>query len=70
MNKEIKKFNSKLKKIAKLFNHVTILEFNSNRNLFTQHCLHLNGFGKGLLAKQRASLTAKLRVRNLRNLLV
>ena len=52
MNREIKTFNSKLKKIAKLFNHVTILGFNSNRNLFTQHGLHLNGFGKGLLANQ------------------
>jgi hypothetical protein len=61
MNKEIKIFNSKLKKFAKLFNHVTILEFNSNRNLFIQHCLHLNEIGKGLLTKQIASLIYKLR---------
>ena len=46
MNKEIKEFNSKLKKTAKLFNHVKILEFNSNRNLFTQHGLHWNGLVK------------------------
>jgi hypothetical protein len=26
------------------------LEFNSNRNFFTQQGLNLNGFGKGLLA--------------------
>jgi hypothetical protein len=56
VNKEIKAFNSKLKKIGKIFNHVTILEFSSNRNLFKQHGLHLNGFGKGLLPKQTASL--------------
>jgi hypothetical protein len=35
VNKEIKTFNSQLKKIAKLFKHVTILEFNFNRNCFT-----------------------------------
>ena len=52
VHKEIKTFNSKLKKIAKLFKLVTILELNFNRNCFTQHGLHLNGYGKGLLAKQ------------------
>jgi hypothetical protein len=52
VNKEIKTFNSKLAKTAKLFNQVTILEFNSNMNLLTQHGLQLNVFGKGLLAKQ------------------
>ena len=33
VNREIKTFDSKLKKIAKLFNYVTVLEFTSNRNL-------------------------------------
>ena len=47
VNKEIKIFNSKLKIFTKLFNHVTILEFNSNRNFFIQHCLHLNDLEKG-----------------------
>jgi hypothetical protein len=61
VNKEIKLFNSKPNKFAKLFNHVTILEFNSNRYLFTQHCLHLIGFGKELLAKLIATLIYKLR---------
>ena len=37
VNNEIKKFNWKLKKIAKLFNHVTILDFFSDRNCFAQH---------------------------------
>jgi hypothetical protein len=49
-----------LKKTAKLFNPVKILEFSSNRKLFTQHGLHLNKFGKGLLAKHIASLIYKL----------
>jgi hypothetical protein len=52
--------HSKLKKIAKLFNHVIILELNSNRNHFTQHGWHMSGFGKGLLAKQIASLIYEL----------
>jgi hypothetical protein len=52
--------HSKLKKIAKLFNCVIILELNSNRNHFTQHGWHLNGFGKGLLAKKIASLIYEL----------
>ena len=45
-----------MRKTAKLFNPVKILELSSNRNLFTQHGLHLNRFGKGLLAKHIASL--------------
>jgi hypothetical protein len=60
VNKEIKTFNSKLKKIGKLFNRVTIFDYNSDRNCFTQHGLHNTGFGKGLLEKQVASLVYKL----------
>ena len=43
VNKENKTFNSKLKKIAKLFKYVTILECNFNRNCFTRHGLCLKG---------------------------
>jgi hypothetical protein len=49
-----------MKKIAKLFKHVTILEFSFTRKCFTQHGLHLNGYGRGLLAKQLASLIYKM----------
>ena len=56
VKKECKAFNSNLKENIKLPNYVTILEFSSNRNQFTQHALHMNGFGKGLLAKQIAFL--------------
>ena len=45
---------------AKPFNHVMVLEFNASRNCFTHHGLHLNGLGKGLLAKEIASLIYKL----------
>jgi hypothetical protein len=60
VNKDIKTFNSKLKKIANLFKHVTVLEFSFTRNCFTHHGLHLNGYGKGLLAKQLASFIYKM----------
>jgi GTPase SAR1 family protein len=60
VNKDIKTFNSKMKKITKLFQHVTILEFSCTRDCFTQHGLHLNGYGKGLSAKQMASLIYKM----------
>jgi hypothetical protein len=60
MNEEIRYFHSKLKNIAKLYNHVMVLESNVSRNCFTHHGLHLNGLGKGLLAKQIASLIYKL----------
>jgi hypothetical protein len=53
-------FNSKLKKIAKLFKHVTILKFSFTINCFTHNGLHLSGYGKGLLAKQLASLIYKM----------
>jgi hypothetical protein len=42
--------------LQKLFNDVTVLELNSNRNLFTQQGLDSNEFRRGLLAKQIASL--------------
>jgi hypothetical protein len=59
VNKDIKTFNSKLKKTIKLFKLVIISEFRFTRNCFTEHGLHLNGYGKGLLAKQLASLFTK-----------
>jgi GTPase SAR1 family protein len=37
INEEIKSFNSKLKKIAKLYNHVMVLESSFRRNCFTHH---------------------------------
>lgn len=60
VNKDIKTFNSKVKKITTLFQHVTILEFSCIRDCFTQHGLYLNGYGKGLLAKHMASLIYKI----------
>jgi hypothetical protein len=44
----------------KLFKHVKILEFTFTINCFTQYGLHLDEHGKGLLAKQLASLIYKM----------
>jgi hypothetical protein len=49
VNKEIQSFNQKLRKITKLFKHVSVLEVSSNREVFTQHGLHLNILGKRLI---------------------
>jgi len=51
INQEIQAHNTKLGKIATLFSHVTIINTDFNRNLFTNHGLHLNNAGKEGLAK-------------------
>jgi hypothetical protein len=50
INGEIKNFNRKLRKLAKIFSHVNVIEVDNNRQLFTTHGLHLNGLGKELLS--------------------
>jgi lysophospholipase L1-like esterase len=50
INKEIKNFNRKLCKLAKIFSYVNAIEVDSNRQLFTTHGLHLNGLGKESLS--------------------
>ena len=52
VNNKIKPLNSKLLKLAKIFNHVNIIEPANNRLLFTKHGLHLNELGKELLSNQ------------------
>ena len=54
VNKAIQVFNRKLRKVTKQLKHVTILEPRLNREMFTQHGLHLNRSGKYLIAKQIA----------------
>ena len=46
VNRAIQLFNNKLKKIVKSFNYVTILEYNYDREYFTNHGMHLNRRGK------------------------
>ena len=50
-NLEIQAVNRKLNKMAKAFNHVTIVETDLNRKYFTQHGTHLNKSGTEWLSK-------------------
>jgi len=54
VNNNIKTLNSKLLKLAKIFNHVNIIEPANNILLFTKHGLHLNELRKELLSNQLA----------------
>jgi lysophospholipase L1-like esterase len=50
-NLEIQAVNRTLNKMAKAFNHVTIVETDLNRKYFTQHGIHLNKSGTEWLSK-------------------
>jgi hypothetical protein len=54
VNKEIQSYNRKLKKVVKLYKHVTILEANNNREDFTRKGLYLNKAGKRQLVMKIA----------------
>jgi hypothetical protein len=60
INLAIQKLNRKLKTMAQLFKHVTIIETDSNRKYYTKHGLHLNNKGKEKLARSVANLINKL----------
>jgi len=57
VNNEIKSFNRKLMKSVRAYQHASILEMSTDRKLFTNHGLHLNGLGKEVVSKQIVSLT-------------
>ena len=63
-NSEIHIFNRHLKKITKVYNHVTIVEPDLNRKHFTQHGMHLNKSGKEWLSKLLATQINRLVKRN------
>jgi hypothetical protein len=60
VNKEIQSINYKLKKGAKIFNYVSIMECNYNMEYFTKHGIHLYRKGKRLVSKQLTSEIWKL----------
>ena len=64
-NLEIQAVNRKLNKMAKVFNHVAIVETELKRKYFTQHNMHLNKSGKEWLSKLIS--TQKCRVVNSNN---
>jgi hypothetical protein len=51
VNNEIRSFNRKLMKNVRAYQHSSILEMLSDRKLFTNQNLHLNGLGKEVLSK-------------------
>jgi len=57
VSNEIKSFNRKLMKSVRAYQHASILEMSTDRKLFTNHGLHLNGLGKEVVSKQIVSLT-------------
>lgn len=54
VNKEVIKFNRKLRKIVQSFSHVQVLSMSSNRYHFTRHSLHLNTLGKDCFTEKLA----------------
>jgi hypothetical protein len=56
VNQEILKFNWKLCNHTKQFAHCTTLKIENNKEYFTKHGLHLNGFGKEVICKQLAAI--------------
>jgi lysophospholipase L1-like esterase len=60
VNNEIRSFNRKLRKYVKPIDRTTVVETNPNREFYTLHGLHLNGRGKGKVAKQIAAQLASI----------
>jgi hypothetical protein len=56
VNRSISILNRKLKKLVKVFPYSSFLETANNRNLFTNHGLHINKSAKRLVIYQTASL--------------
>jgi hypothetical protein len=56
VNRNISVLNRKLQKLVKAFPHTSFLKTDKNRNLSTNHGLHLNKLGKKLVQHQIASL--------------
>ena len=56
VNSSISILNKKPKKLVKVFPHISFLETDNNRNLFTTHGLHVNKSGKQFVTYQIASL--------------
>ena len=60
INSEIQAFNRQILKVAKAYSHVTIVDTNLDRKLFTQHGMHLNKRDKEWLAKLLATQINRL----------
>jgi hypothetical protein len=60
VNAEIVKFKRQIKRIAKLYSHMHLLEPNLDRSHFTAHGMHLNYKGKAQSAINLAELVKKI----------
>ena len=60
INSEIQAFNRQILKVAKAYSHVTIVDTDLDRKLFTGHSLHPNRRGKEWLAKLLATQINRL----------
>jgi hypothetical protein len=52
VNREVEVFNRKLRKQMKIFDNVTLIKVDPDRDLFTKHGLHMNNKGKEQVAKK------------------
>ena len=57
MNSEIKSFNRKLKKMVNVYQRMSVLKMDNDRELFIHHGLHLNSQGREVLSKVIVSHT-------------
>jgi hypothetical protein len=65
VNKEIQTYNRKLiKKVVKLYKHVTILEVSNNREDFTRKGLYLNKAGKRQLVMKIVKAVMEEKINN------
>jgi hypothetical protein len=55
VNREVEVFNRKLRKQMKIFENVTPIKVDPDRDLFTKHGLHMNNKGKEQAAKKTVS---------------
>jgi hypothetical protein len=59
VNEEVKVFNRKLQKVAKMFKHVQVISMSGHRDHYTNHGLHMNGAGKDWTASSFATKIEK-----------
>ena len=52
VNKEVEKYNSKMKKHTKAHDNTEVIKVNLDRGAFTKHGHHMNTMGKELMAKR------------------
>ena len=63
VNNEVKVFNRKLRKYLKLYTNVSMIDIDTNRELFTKHGLHMNNKRKEQMSR-KIGLEIKCRLKN------